>query len=161
MWAQTSPITDRKRAEKRLQQLNETLEQQSSKLTAQLRALVSKLTLAEQRERRRLAEIHRDHLRQLLVRAKINSEILSASIGMEQKQTAEKVLALSTNRFRLPVKHIVIVNVGRYPAFFSIPIGFQSVFALFLKNFNIFSKIRYHIYPIAESALGKYDDHAH
>jgi len=94
-------ITGCKRGQAKLQQLNESLEQQVSERTKlaedrakQLRALVSELTLAEQRERRRLAEILHDHLQQLLVGAKINCEVISANIGTGHKQIAENVLNL-------------------------------------------------------------------
>lgn len=60
----------------------------------QLARLSSELTLAEQRERRRLSEILHDHLQQILVGAKINSEILCASIGPEQQKIAVEVSRL-------------------------------------------------------------------
>jgi DNA-binding NarL/FixJ family response regulator/anti-sigma regulatory factor (Ser/Thr protein kinase) len=44
--------------------------------TVQLRALASELTLAEQRERRRMAEVLHDHLQQLLVGAKFRIRTL-------------------------------------------------------------------------------------
>ncbi|MEN6498877.1 MAG: PAS domain S-box protein [Thermoguttaceae bacterium] len=60
-------VTARKRAELELQALNESLHQQA----AQLRRLTAELTLAEQRERRRLAQVLHDHLQQLLVAARL------------------------------------------------------------------------------------------
>jgi PAS domain S-box-containing protein len=70
-------ITDRVQAERKLKQLNETLEERVQERSAvaearsnQLRALAHELTQTEQRERRRLAQILHDHLQQLLVAAK-------------------------------------------------------------------------------------------
>lgn len=48
---------------------NETLEKQLAERTATIRRLVRDLTLAEQREKARLAQFLHDHLQQLLVRA--------------------------------------------------------------------------------------------
>lgn len=69
-------ITERTQIEQQLRELNDTLEQrvtertaEAEQRTAQLRTLTSELTLAEQRERRRLAQILHDHLQQLLVGA--------------------------------------------------------------------------------------------
>lgn len=65
-------VTARKRAELELQSLNESLHQQA----AQLRRLTAELTLAEQRERRRLAQVLHDHLQQLLVAARLKVSIV-------------------------------------------------------------------------------------
>jgi PAS domain S-box-containing protein len=79
----------RRRAEKDLTVLNETLELRVAERTsmleeraAQLRKLAADLTQTEQRERRRLAHLLHDHLQQLLVGAKM-------SIGMLQQKGAE------------------------------------------------------------------------
>lgn len=59
-------ITQRKRAEEALQQLNATLEQQVETRTAQVQVLASTLTMAEQEERRRISQILHDDLQQQL-----------------------------------------------------------------------------------------------
>jgi signal transduction histidine kinase/CheY-like chemotaxis protein len=76
-------ITARKRVEVALQQSKDELEQRVQARTAdlaqkasQLQALTAELTLAEQRERQRLAEVLHDGLQQLLVSAKIRLHLL-------------------------------------------------------------------------------------
>lgn len=83
-------ITERKKAERTLKALNESLEDRVAKRTAkleqntaQLRALATELTRAEQRERKRLAEYLHDHLQQLLVGVKMGIESLQNQQDME------------------------------------------------------------------------------
>jgi signal transduction histidine kinase/CheY-like chemotaxis protein len=64
------------------------------KRAEQLRRLSSQLTLAEQRERRRMAYVIHDHLQQLLVAAKFNLEILSKHSREDRKKTIESILDL-------------------------------------------------------------------
>jgi PAS domain S-box-containing protein len=77
-------VTDRREAEEALQQVNANLERNVEERTAeltqrasQLRALAAELTLSEQRERRRLANVLHDHLQQLLVAARFRVSMLS------------------------------------------------------------------------------------
>jgi two-component system, chemotaxis family, CheB/CheR fusion protein len=73
-------VRDRLRAAEQLTALNETLARRAS----QLRALATELTLAEQRERRRVAQILHDGLQQLLVGTKYSI----ASIRQRNKANA-------------------------------------------------------------------------
>jgi PAS domain S-box-containing protein len=85
-------------AEMALREANATLEEKVEERTrelsqraAQLRALTGELTLAEQRERSRLAIVLHDHLQQLLVAAKFRLTILGRGGDDVVKQAAKEV----------------------------------------------------------------------
>lgn len=84
-------IHDQKLAEAGLKALNETLEERVSQRAAeaeqkaaQLRMLALELTRAEQRQRRRLAQILHDHLQQLLVGARMKLGLLGRRLSDER-----------------------------------------------------------------------------
>ncbi len=90
-------MTEQKQAEQKLTTYADALQQINTELssrTEQLARLSSELTLSEQRERRRLAKILHDHLQQLLVGSRLGLEILSESVGPEQRPSVEKITDL-------------------------------------------------------------------
>ncbi|NQU43677.1 PAS domain S-box protein [bacterium] len=100
-------VTQRKIAEERLLKLNAELEDRVRARTAeleqraeQLARLASELTLAEQRERRRLAQILHDHLQQLLVGAKFGLEALVRRVPEDQKDRVVQIDDLLTESIR-------------------------------------------------------------
>ncbi len=76
-------ISLRKKNEERLGELNVALQQRAE----QLRALAAELTQAEDRERRRLAQILHDHLQQLLAGATLS--VASVKLSAKDPQTAQ------------------------------------------------------------------------
>lgn len=60
----------------------------------QLTRMASQLTLAEQRERRRLAVVIHDQLQQLLVAAKMRLEVLGWDLGKDHQQALQPILDL-------------------------------------------------------------------
>ncbi len=80
-------VGERKRAESQLLALNETLEERVTERTQQVVELASALTLAEQRERQRIAGILHDHLQQMLYALLFRTQLF-------QQSTPEQQLAL-------------------------------------------------------------------
>ena len=107
-------ITERKRAEDNLRRAEENLRQANADLerkvqertaelakrAAQLRALAGKLTLSEQRERRRMAKVMHDHLQQILVAAKFRVAILGRTGDDVVRQAALEVQNLLDESIR-------------------------------------------------------------
>ena len=84
-------VTERRRAEAELRSVNAKLEQRAT----QLRALTTELAQAEDRERRRLAQILHDHLQQLLVATRFAAESLRRTAKDEsQRGSATQMLEL-------------------------------------------------------------------
>ena len=88
-------VTERIQASRKMQELNETLEQRVADRTQQvqrqanqLRALAAELVRVEQRERKRLGRILHDHLQQLLVAAQLQLELIRRDAVGEKSQRA-------------------------------------------------------------------------
>lgn len=91
-------ISERKLAEHALRTLNETLEHRVAERTREvefqsdrLRALASELTMAEQRERRRLAQLLHDGLQQILVASRMRLSALTHSSAEDVRQRAAEI----------------------------------------------------------------------
>jgi PAS domain S-box-containing protein len=91
-------ITERKRAEEELRRAKDELEQRVRERTEdlalkadQLRALAGEVTLAEQRERTRLAKVLHDHIQQLLVAAKYQVAVLGREGSAKVRKTASEL----------------------------------------------------------------------
>ncbi|MBI1296655.1 PAS domain S-box protein [bacterium] len=69
-------ITDQKHAEEALRHINETLEDRIAERTVQVRALAAQLTVAQQEERRRIAQILHDDLQQHIFGAQFQLQAL-------------------------------------------------------------------------------------
>ena len=93
-------ITEQLEAEEALKRRVEERTAELSRRATQLSQLSSQLTIAEQRERRRIAEILHDHLQQLIVTAKLGQEILISKIDPALKAEAENVLNLISQSIR-------------------------------------------------------------
>jgi signal transduction histidine kinase len=72
------------------QRVREGMEELALK-TAQIRALAGEVTLAEQRERARLAKVLHDHIQQLLVAAKFQVAVLGREGSDRVRKTASKL----------------------------------------------------------------------
>ena len=89
-------ITRRKRAEDALAELNRDLEVRVFTRTEQVRALAAQLTLAEARERGRLAQVLHDDLQQQLYAVQFSLHDVRKTLQGEFKQDTPKYNALSS-----------------------------------------------------------------
>jgi PAS domain S-box-containing protein len=105
----TQDITARKEADAALQQLNAELEQRVAARTdelsqavqtlerqaQQLRSLTNELIIAEQRERRRLANVLHDELQQLLVATRLRAHMLGRAEDQHVRRGAQEIVELT------------------------------------------------------------------
>jgi signal transduction histidine kinase len=83
---------ERKRSENEILRMNDELERRVGERTAQLRQLALQVTLAEEEQRRRLAEVLHDNLQQLLVYARLTvGEALSLARGARLRASLGRV----------------------------------------------------------------------
>ncbi len=74
-------VTEHRRTEEALRELNTTLEQKVAERTAQLQALAVQLIEAEEHERRRIGEFLHDDLQQVLASGKMRLKMLEGDVG--------------------------------------------------------------------------------
>ena len=79
--------------EQELEAVNKSLEARVQERTQQVRRLASDLTLAEQRERRRIAQVLHDDLQQLLYGMQVKLQILARHVSREVKEQQVAALA--------------------------------------------------------------------
>ncbi|MFA9477436.1 response regulator [Phycisphaerales bacterium AB-hyl4] len=91
-------ISDRKQQEQALRKSHDELERRVAERTAELKQradqlahLTSELTMTEQRERRRLAQVLHDHLQQLLVGAKYGLGSIGKHLAPEPQRALDEV----------------------------------------------------------------------
>lgn len=88
-------ITERKRTEQALKELNATLESRVEERTAALRALAVDLARTEHRERRRLSHVLHDQVQQLLVAANLHVGLAASDTEKaDQKQSFDRALGV-------------------------------------------------------------------
>jgi len=75
-------------SERRLRDLNETLEDRVAERTAQLRTLAAELAFAEERERQRLADLLHDDLQQTLAAAVYHLDLVREQVSSEECRTS-------------------------------------------------------------------------
>ncbi len=84
-------VTARRAAETSVRALNETLEERVLKRTAQVRTLALALTLAEQRERARVAQILHDNVQQVLHGVRLRAEMLASDLPEADSMRAAEI----------------------------------------------------------------------
>jgi signal transduction histidine kinase len=93
-------ITERKLAEEALRRINETLEERVRERTREVRALATRLTLAEEAERHRLAEVLHDDLQQQLFGVSVLLNLLPGAASEGERRDlharATETLAAAT-----------------------------------------------------------------
>lgn len=87
-------VTEKKRYDKQLEALVETMEGMLSARAEQIHQLASDLVLAEQSERQRIAQILHDDLQQLLVAFQMKAAALTSNLSTEQRTRLDQATSL-------------------------------------------------------------------
>ncbi len=108
-------VTDRRRTEEALREMNERLEEQVRARTEQVRALVTQLTFSEQEERRRISAILHDDLQQRLFSVNFQLEMLRQMLDGQASDAARQMLTETGAAVRESVQMLRDLSVSLSP----------------------------------------------
>ncbi|OZC03324.1 chemotaxis protein CheB [Rubricoccus marinus] len=94
-------VTARRAAEDSVKALNENLEARVRQRTVQVRTLALALTLAEQRERARVAQILHDNVQQVLHGVRLRVEMLAADLSQDEAIRATEIETMVQNAIEI------------------------------------------------------------
>lgn len=93
-------LTHQMHIERELRELNRTLEERVEQRAGQVRRLATALTLAEQRERHRIAQVLHDHVQQLLYAVQLRLRMLAERLDDAERAPVDEALGQALKAIR-------------------------------------------------------------